>query len=233
MAEVEQSWQGIQAQAIRENGPKGVAKDLRLEGPGGLQVEAYRTQEPIIPSIGYGGHPVAARPKRKALTVWQGRQPFQITVPMLLWEKNESVEPERRTLDEMATGTDAKEPISVKFYGEALPIPPTVANNWWIETITWGEEVRRRRDWAMIRKQVTITLLERVDDELLAQSTLAARVAGNTKTIAKHYTVQARDTLSSIAARELLNANRWIEIAELNGIRSNGELHAGMKLVLP
>ena len=49
----------------------------------GTRVGAYRTEEPILPALGYGGHPVAVRPKKSALTVFEGRQPFQMPVPLL------------------------------------------------------------------------------------------------------------------------------------------------------
>lgn len=47
------------------------------------------------------------------------------------------------------------------------------------------------------------------------------------------YTVKAGDTLSSIAARVLGNANRWQEIATLNGIGDPRTLRVGQILKLP
>lgn len=202
----------------------------------------WRTSDPIIPSQGYGGHPIAARPKRKALTVYEGRQPFILTIPMLLYRGGKGVEIDRRALETMATTVGVStenHPLPVEISTNfPLPVPPPLGENvqWWIEDLTWGEEVRNPPDAPsdpghLTRKNVTVMLLERIDDVLLGSK-------GPTKTVktnrSRVYRVKKPpDTLASIAAHQLGSASRWEELAKLNHIRSNGQLKNGMILHLP
>jgi nucleoid-associated protein YgaU len=47
------------------------------------------------------------------------------------------------------------------------------------------------------------------------------------------YTIQERDTLSSIARRLLNDERRWVEIKRLNGLEKEGRLMPGMRIKLP
>jgi LysM repeat protein len=213
--------------------------DIELTAPSkNLKVGAWRTSDPIVPSLGYGGHPVGARPKKKALTVWEGRQPFQIEVPLVLYlGPTEIVEGLRSTLDAMATsrsqGWIDEQPPAVKIKSNRgrLPLPADISDdaNWWIEDLKWGEELRRASDGELVRKQVNVTLLERIDDELFNASS-----STTTTSRGRNYTVKKGDTLHSIAARELGSAKLWWEITQLNEpLRSDGHLKPGMVLHLP
>lgn len=211
--------------------------DIELSAPSkGLVVGAWRTSDPILPSLGYGGHPVGARPKKKALTVWEGRQPFQMEVPLLLYNGGQVVEGLRSAIDSMATsrsqGWVDEQPPPVKIVSNRgrLPLPADISldADWWIEDLRWGEELRRAEDGELVRLQVNVALLERIDDELFNSRSPSTSVVR-----AHNYTVKKGDTLHSIAARELGDARRWVEIARLNGIRSDGHLKAGMTLHLP
>ena len=198
-------------------------------------VGAWRTSDPIVPSLGYGGHPIAARPKKKALTIYEGRQPFQMEVPLLLSLGGASVEHLRVRLEVMATSAPGRSwidepPPGCRIYSRRGPLPmpqhidPDQA--WWIEDLKWGEELRTASG-ELVRKQVTVTLLEKVEDE-------AAPPGGAITQRAHNYIVRAGDTLASIAARELGSANYWTYIVQLNpAVRSDGNLHPGLILHLP
>jgi len=205
--------------------------DLELTAPGLPPVGCWRTG-PIVPSLGYGGHPIGARPKKKALTVWEGRQPFQMEVPILLDLGGQLVEGLRATLDRMATSVNGQKPPPVKIVSNRgkLPIPADIPEtaDWWIEDLKWGEEKRRASDGELVRQEVAVTLLERIDDELFST---APKIVSTRR--AHNYTVKKGDTLHSIAASQLGNATRWKEIADLNGIRSDGQLKPGRIIHIP
>lgn len=59
------------------------------------------------------------------------------------------------------------------------------------------------------------------------------RSSGNSGSQTRTCTVQAQDTLSQIAARELGKADRWPEIAKLNGISDPRKIRLGQTLILP
>jgi LysM repeat protein len=201
----------------------------------------WLTDSPVTPSGGYGGHPTAARPKRAALTIYEGRNPFTLSVPMLLYRgvsanskgQEESVEKDRKALEAMATTrgeAEAERPESVSISTRfPLPIADTVGSAWWIEDLAWGEERRNSPDLEvdpghLVWKLVTVTLLERNDDETLGQDSSNAPKLVN-KPVSK-YKVKKGDTLHSIAKSQLQNATRWEEVGKLNGIRSDGQLAA-------
>jgi hypothetical protein len=147
-----------------------------------------------------------------------------------------SVEPDRRAIDTLATGTDNKRPTAVEISGQALPIPPGAGREgWFIEEPDWsGPEKRRSSDKGLIRKEVTLILLEKISGDTVRPPALTTRVAG--RTVVTHYRVKQADLktgLPGIAARELGDHDRWVDIATLNGLRSSGQLKVGMMLKLP
>jgi hypothetical protein len=198
-------------------------------------VEFWKTDKPIIPKAGYGGHPLAARPKRAALTVFEGRQPFSLEVPCLLYADGQSVQQARSLVEEMATSPfkgykSRPEPPRVRITAQPnlLPPMPNVGRYFWVEDLTWEDEYRES-DWTLYFNVVTITLLEALNDEVLQEEeTSAGRTSPR-----KLYIVKAGDTLHSIAANELHNAGLWKKIGELNGIRSDGKLVVGSEIKLP
>lgn len=195
---------------------------------GRLTVGLWRTDDPITPAEGYGGWDVIDRPNRPGLTDWTGRDPFALTVPGLLYDAGRSVEPLRRALEQLATGTP---PEIVTITGRALPIPRVVSGRWVIDDIEWGPEQRRGSDGSLTLKHATVRLREHVADSLLRSSTRSSRIGG--RQVIRHYRVKERDTLQSIAARELGSSTRWVDIAALNGLRSSGQLKPRMLLRLP
>lgn len=203
--------------------------DITISTHSGESVGAWRTDAPIVSSKGYGGHPISARPKKKALTIWEGRQPFEMSVPLLLdtSEGVSSVQHSWALLDRWATsqtiagGRDRPPPpVRILSSRGRLPIPADIADNadWWIEDLAWGLE-KRRSDGELFYQEVVVTLLERVDDELLASSTPVV----STKR-AHNYPIRKGDTWHSIAASQLGSASKWEELWKLNGKKSDAWL---------
>lgn len=221
--------------------PRPAEQDLLImasSGPNaGKLVELWKTDKPILPAAGYGGHPLAARPKKAALTVFEGRQPFSLEMQVYLYYNGLSVQQGRSTLESLAISpfkgfkTRPEPPrCCITAQPNLLPPMPGVGKFWWVEDLKWEDEYRYS-DWTLYWNVVTITLLEALNDETLSEEETAA---GNTSS-RRRYFVKAGDTLHSIAARELHNANKWKEIAKLNGIRSDGQLKkkVGEEIRLP
>jgi hypothetical protein len=186
----------------------------------GTKVGAYRTDAPIDPSLGYGGHPVAVRPKKSALTVFEGRQPFQLNVPLLL--SGNHVPRLCVLLDQMATTKPPTANLALPVAPYAVTIRSTIGTlllpggiqdgaHWWIEDLAWGAE-KRNSENELYYKEVVVTLLETVVDETL-------RSKG-----AHPYAIKRGDTWHSIAARELGDAERWAEVKEMNGNKTDAQL---------
>lgn len=201
-------------------------------------VELWKTDKPIVPKAGYGGHPLAARPKRAALTVFEGRQPFQLEAQLYLFHNHESVQEDREHLEAMAIAPfkgykTRPEPPRVEITDKnqkLLPPMPRVGPYFWVEDLAWEDEYRHN-DWTLYFNVVTITLLEAINDETLQE----ASTAGSLTSTRHLYIVKRGDTLHSIAAKELGNAKLWKKISELNGIRSDGQLakYVGKEIKLP
>ena len=199
--------------------------DYEITSDQGHVVRAYKPTNPALPSLGYGGHPIGARPKRRALTVYQGRQPFTLEVPMILWRDGGSVEVDREALDNMAT-TEAElltqQPPVVQLEAiYPLPIPPALGTQktarWWLENLTWGEEFRRPPEDGgyMTWKEVTVTLLEWSPNPT---------IDGGLR-IGSYRVKKPPDTMKSIAAKHNMTVKQFKEANPT--IRSDGSLRDG------
>jgi hypothetical protein len=199
--------------------------DYLLRDSRGHVVRAMKPDDGPLPKQGYGGHPVGARPKRRSLTVYQGRQPFTLEVPMVLWRDGESVERDRMALDEMASSegdTLGQEPPTVVIEAKfPLPVPDALGTRplWWIEDIVWGKEFRNspHAGGDLTYKEVTVTLLERSAPDVV--------IHGGEQV--KLYRVKRPgDTLTSILNKHHMDL---ITFRQLNpSVRSDANLRNGM-----
>lgn len=192
------------------------------------QIDLWAIDDPVTVSGGYGGFQTQSRPRKAALTPWMGRDPFSLTIPGLFFNGGASLQDALHDLDVLSSGTSAGGPPVVRV-GGAIRTPDHAGLDFVINDVGWGDQIRTRG--AITRQTVTLTLLEYVDDRLLAASTLKDRQSR--KTVVRHYHVKKGDTLRSIAARELNDSKRWVDIAALNGLRSSGKLKTGQTLRLP
>jgi hypothetical protein len=175
-----------------------------------------------------------------SFTRWNGRDPFQLRLPIVFDEfrLQTSVEIECSKLERMALPhpNPGGEPPLVKING---PVPHDDLI-WVIDTIEWGESQRRRRDGHRVRQQAVVNLIDWVAEDILGKGSAAARAreratrgeAGK-QTGYRIYTVRRGDNLLKIAARLLGAAARWHEIARINNLRSPYRLKVGMKLRIP
>jgi hypothetical protein len=199
--------------------------DYVLTSSQGHEARALKTSDPVLPKTGYGGHPVGARPRRRSLTVYQGRQPFVMEVPMLLWRDGASVERDRMAIDEMATSegdlrTQAPPVVQIRA-SYTLPIPEALGTEntarWWIEDLVWGDEIRRppHEGGHLTRKEVTLTLLEWSAREPVLEGGFSTGT----------YRVKHGDSILRICRTHGMDRNEW---SQLNPrVRSDGQLKVG------
>jgi hypothetical protein len=178
------------------------------------------------------------------------------------WASDTSVERAVAQIEQMArpNASDGDPPrVKIAATGSAIPYQ---GRTWVITALAWGDALMNPAG-NRTRQQVTLSLLEYVHDVYLAERSAANRrrkkaAAPKTKAgaKAKRHVVKrsgkpkpkpkakagarttgeewgAGEDLLAIAARELGDADRWIEIAQLNGIRDPRAINVGQVLRLP
>jgi len=108
-----------------------------------------------------------------------------------------------------------------------------MANHRWILTDAKPSTIDRQPlTNALKHSDITLTFLVHVDEQLtVAVSRKKTQPSDKGSAKRKTYVVRKGDTLTKIAARVYGNANRWPEIAKLNGIRAPHKvLKTGRKL---
>lgn len=209
---------------------------------------------------GYGGWSEIARPRRRPLSIWIGSPALRMTLPILFdhFRAAESVERSISQLERLATPTASDgSPPRVRLVAQGGHVPYQ-GRVWVVDSLTWGDAVM---NWNgnRTRQQVTIALMEYVADVRVkvlspAQTQRAKGKAAATKSGAANKRVVASkgrsvvvphsrtassvefgqgDDLLSIAARELGDADRWVEIAQMNGLRDPRAISVGQVLRLP
>lgn len=205
---------------------------LTTTAPPVLTVTGWRgTFAPTVAG-GDGGWNEIARPRRKALTEWDGVGVRKLTLPLLLdgYRAGRSIEPACAALERMAQpDTAGGEPPTIRIAGSV----PHADLDWVIATdgITWETDNIIWAPAGRLRQGVTLALLEHVPADLVQTAAQAARKKAPKP--ARTYIVQAGDTLSAIAARLLHDHKKWTAIAALNGIRDPKAIRVGMRLKLP
>jgi hypothetical protein len=138
---------------------------------------------------------------------------------------------------------------------------PYQGRTWVIAEIAWGDALMNKNG-DRVRQQATLSLIEYVEDVHLQERSAASRRQSSAKrrkkkagAPTKRVTVKrsakskkaptgqsarastpewgAGEDLASIAARELGDAERWVEIAALNGIRDPRAMTPGQVIRLP
>jgi hypothetical protein len=211
-------------------------------------------------TAGYGGWAEVARPRRRPLSVWTGSPGLRMTLPILLdgFHDGRSIERQIAQLERLGlpTAADGAPPrIRLVARGGAVPHTDRV---WVVDSLTFGDGAIMNAAGDRTRQPATLSLLEwiadvRVNEKSTTTQTRrqaarakskagAARkrvVAGHGKPKAGHSRAAssssfgAGEDLLTIAARELGDADRWIEIAQLNGLRDPRAIAPGQALRLP
>lgn len=207
---------------------------------------------------GYGGWEEVERPRRSPLTTFKASPALRVSLPILLdgYASGTEVEAPIARLERMARPVAANgEPPRV-FYdarGSALPYQ---GRGFVIDSISWGDALMNSRG-NRVRQAATLALLEYVEDVYLAQKSAANRrrakaTAAKRKQGAPAKRITAKkvkakrigkaatdddfgtgEDLLAIAARVLGDADRWVEIAQLNGLRDPRAIAPGQVLRLP
>lgn len=213
-----------------------------------LEVYAYLTTYPVV-SAGYGGWSRVARPRKKALTEWVGRDSATMRFDFLLDALDENdgmfVRENIRSLEKMA-GLDITDPEPPMLRIDSNPralfqhsYHHASQVKWFIDTLQWDAATAIvNRDGNPIRLGGTLEITQFVEDERLAAlSAVKKRKAGKKGKSGKRktYTVKTGDTLSKIAARKDVygNASQWKKLATANHIRDPKHLKVGTTLKIP
>jgi hypothetical protein len=202
-----------------------------------IDTQVYAILGPTNPVLanGYGGWSVVNRPQRKALTNWEGHQPFQMELDLYFsdFKNDDSVEKQIVHLERMAlvdTDLNPNRPPVIRIHGDAIP---KIAKNlaWVIQDIKWGETKRSENHGFRTRQQVLVSLLEHIDGGLVDER--KTKPGSGHKPKYRTYTVKKGDTLQGIAKKLLGKASRWQEIAKINNIHDPRNLKVGKKLRVP
>jgi LysM domain len=214
------------------------------KGRGRYDFKGIMNGAPVVVA-GYGGWEKIARPKRKALTEWKGREGVSIEITFMLdaalYEMTgREVEQSCRELESLA-GVGVDEPPLCQLRSDPAALMPHGEHRaphvkWFVESLTWDKDATRynnagNRD----RAAGTLVVSQHVKDDLL--SAVKRRKANKAKKGSKRksYEVKSGDTLSEIAARKDVygDAKKWRKIAEANNIRDPNRLRVGQKLRIP
>jgi LysM repeat protein len=167
---------------------------------------ALQGETPIRPAEGYGGWEVIPASRNVGITQWTKSNPFRLTVPFMLdayATPGGNVERMISILEKMATadGPD-RPPPALRLSGGNVKSTYR-AMVWVIDDIDWTDPtIHSSVDGHRRRQAGTLTLLQFVDDELLAEQSPADKQRKKSGTVKSHNT-RARhgDTLEKIAAR--------------------------------
>jgi hypothetical protein len=120
--------------------------------------------EGVKPTGGYGGWNIVQRPRRLSLVQWDGRDPIQMDIAILIdgyavTQAGDSVELECGILEKMAFSDDFDDPPVVNISGS------TVLHSgldYRITNIQWGDKICRRTDGDRVRQEATVSVVRDV-----------------------------------------------------------------------
>ena len=210
-------------------------------------------------TAGYGGWAEVARPRRRPLTVWTGSPGLRMNLPILLdgFVAGRSVERDIANLERLSlpTAADGAPPrVRLAAQGGAVPHTDRV---WVVDSLTFADGAIMNHAGNRTRQPATLSLLEyiadvRVNERSTTTQTRRQAARGEVEGGRLEQTCRRRqgqgevgkkraasssfgdgEDLLSIAARELGDADRWVEIAQLNGLRDPRAIVAGQELRLP
>ena len=124
-----------------------------------LSVVVWMGDDPPKVTGGYGGWEIIERPRRTAVTQWQGREPIQMEIQFVLdgWKRpagRRSIEYDVTALERMALPHKTQPPV-IKIIGSAMPHSDL---DYVIQNIDWGPAIRAKNG-ERFRQEGTITLV--------------------------------------------------------------------------
>lgn len=211
-------------------------------------------------SSGYGGWVEVERPKRSTVTTWKGQPARRMALSILFdgFADGASVEADLRRLERIALPRPGGQPPTVRVSAPGGVIPPFYEGmTWVVDAISWGDALMNTFG-NRVRQAATVTLLEYISDVLIKVSPAKRRRAMHNRSKGKAIKRNAKqkrasshagrpksasravagvvydgEDLLSVAARELGDASRWHEIADLNGIRDPRAITRAQVIRLP
>jgi nucleoid-associated protein YgaU len=188
----------------------------------------------ILVSSNYESFEVIERPQRVGFVNWKGHQPLTMTIPLLFEGRvfSDSKHREGRSIEDLIQGLEALagrgpgqggQPPVLKItvkggYGSLVPHNFNGENvPWVINSIEWGDNIRRASSGHRVRQQAVIEVIQYVKVKSPADLSVSKRNRIGNRNV-KAYTVKKGDTLISISHRVYGTADRWPEIGKLNGI---------------
>jgi hypothetical protein len=213
-------------------------------------------------SAGYGGWEEVERPRRTTVTTWKSQPARRMSLNVIIdnFVDGGSVENEIRQLERLALPRPGGEPPTITVTAAGGVIPPFYeAFPWVIDAISWGDAIANA-NYNRVRQVATVTLLQYVSDDLLEKrspakkqrAARARRTGKNRKKGARNKRASSKagrkhvgthrsaepivydgEDLLSVAARELGDASRWVEIAQRSGIRDPRAIKRGQIIRLP
>lgn len=173
-------------------------------------VSVLLDETPVQVTGGYGGWTVTSRQRRTGLTMWTGKDPIRMSIPILFdgYADRQGQEVNISRVSRMALPpSGGEEPPVVKISGKGVPKPgPT---KWVIENLQWGTNIIWDNDkngsLVRLRQDCVVNLIQYVASDRAAFSRLSpgkasgSRSKPGSKGFQKPYKVKAGDTLQKIA----------------------------------
>lgn len=165
---------------------------------------------------GGSGWTVEDRPRRVGLTIWKGRNPYRMDVPILIdaWASQDSIENDIAILNQMQMGSDLEQPPTVTIVG-GVPVKGIV---WVLDPIIdWGDNViwgaNSRGDMFRYRQDAVVHLCQYNPEDRLQVS------GGGNLQAPRRYIVKQGDDLRSISQKMYGDPTKWKLIQAANNIR--------------
>jgi LysM domain len=184
--------------------------------------------DPPVFGGGFEGWEVVPRPRDDSMTIWRGNTSLQMSFGAVFdgLVGHRSQEDAIRDLIRCARGGVRDHPGIISVEG----IPGTIADEWVIENLEWGDQIRRQSDMHRIRQFVNITIRQYEPPEY-KRVRFKSLAKPRRKVVIKK--VRKGDTPRKIAKRQNCT---WLALKRLNPGKVKGpnqKLKVGMKLRMP
>lgn len=216
-----------------------------------IHVEGWLTTAPVL-TAGGGGWSRVARPRRKSITEWLGRDSVSLEIEFLLEpdlfgddpDQGMNVETTCRALESLwGIESSDPEPPVFKVSSHPAPLMPHGQHRashvrYFIETLAYDKaSIIYNREGNRIKAAGTITVTQFVEDKHISavkkRKARSKKAGKRPKPKHKTHIVKKGETLSRIAANEYGNAKYWKDIAKANHIRDPHAIKQGQHLKLP
>lgn len=187
------------------------------------QVIATMGATPARITDGFGGWQNVNRPRKVAMTQFQGRNPFAMQLHIMFdgYAAKLSQEHQLRTLVWMSIPPQGeREPRKVRIYGPALPYPSS--GDWVINGLDQGDAVIWDANGKYrLRQDYTLTLVRFIGpDAIRVNDTSVGLSVSKSKVVS----VKPGDTPRKLAAANYGDASKWHKIADANGLRDPNQI---------